>query len=375
MSAKEVPMVTAGGIDDVRLVRKAITGWAISVRSTQASKHVDKPRFVSYDRIRLPSGEILGRKKVILMTGGCSVPTCTMCPFTNENDYGHKDHHHDLVTQVRDALVRTGEEPDYELLSLYNDGSFFATNEIPENVQIEIARLVGQAGVRRLVVESLPQFITIDRLRPFVQELGDVALEVGIGFQSSNELIREVLVNTRVSRRQFQSALQVLQDVGAEPKIYLMIKPPFVSEEEALTDVIQSVAYIKERGIHGVTLCPTRVSKNTVAWELYKGGDYAPPNLWTVLEAVKLANRDAEVRVACINLRGSDFESVFPDSCPNCADAIVDGLLDFSETGDTGALDIHCDCRPPLVSVPLDDNVLLGRAVATLKKHQRLSSP
>lgn len=362
------------GIDsDFRQARRAMTWWSMSLRRRQNTIHANEPRFVSYDNIRLPNGQVLGRKKVILMTGGCSVPTCTMCPFTNENDFGHKGHHHDLVSQVRGVLGRSDVEPDYELLSLYNDGSFFAPKEIPEDVRLEIARLVSESGVRRLVVESLPQFITHDRLVPFARELGDVALDVGIGFQSANDVVREVLVNARVSKPEFQSALAALAGVGAEPKIYLMIKPPFVTEEEAVTDILESVAYIKRQGIDGVTVCPTRVSPNTVAWELYQSGDYLPPNLWTVLEAVRLASRDAEVRVACINLRGSDFESVFPDSCDECADAIVDGLLDFSESGNMAALELDCHCRPSLSPAPLQNQVLLSRALAALDKHRSTS--
>jgi len=216
-------------------------------------------------------------------------------------------------------------------------------------------------------VESLPQFITRSRLQPFVEQLGDVALEIGIGYQSAHEVVREVLVNTRVSQRAFEDALDVMRELYVEPKIYLMIKPPFLTDGEALTDVLESVTYLKSRGIDGVTVCPTRVSRNTVAWELYRNGEYEPPNLWTVLEAVRIANRETAVRVACINLRGSDFESVFPDSCPSCADAIVDALLTFSETGNEEALELDCDCRRPATPAPLDVPRLLGRARRALE--------
>jgi archaeosine synthase beta-subunit len=355
------------GPDDARRLKRAITQWATSLRHPRDIKRPDEPRFVSYDTIRLPSGQALGRKKIILMTGGCSVPTCTMCPFTNENNYGYEREGHDLLRQVRDALLRTDDEPEYEVLSLYNDGSFFAPQEIPDDLQLEIAHLVANASVTRLVVESLPQFITTTRLRPFVEILGDVKLEIGIGFQSANEVVREVLVNTRVSQRAFEEALDVMLELNVEPKIYLMIKPPFMTDEEALADVLDSVSYLKERGIDGVTVCPTRVSKNTVAWELYRTGQYAPPNLWTVLEAVRLANQQIAVRVACINLRGTEFESIFPESCPRCADAIVDALLDFSETGNAATLGIDCDCRRPVKPAALHVPSLLRRALTALE--------
>lgn len=354
--------------DEASRLRRTMTQWSMMLRQSRADEHEDQPRYVSYDNLRLSSGETLSRKKVILMTGGCSVPTCTMCPFTNENNYGHTRSADRLLQQIQAVLAQKADEPSYELLSLYNDGSFFAPSEVPADIQLEIARLVAQMGIRRLVVESLPQFVTRERLQPFAELLGDVELEIGIGFQSAHDVIREILVNTRVSQRAFEGALSLMAELGVIPKIYLMIKPPFVTEAEALTDVIDSVAYLKSRGVEGVTLCPTRVSRNTVAWELYQTGDYAPPNLWTVLEAVRIAHRETAVRVFCINLRGSDFESVFPDSCPLCADAIVDALLDFSETGNTRALDLDCDCRPALEPAPLETPRLLQRAISVLER-------
>ncbi len=354
--------------DDARRLRRTLTQWSMSLRQVPAGERDHEPRYVSYDTVRLPSSEILSRKKVILMTGGCSVPTCTMCPFTNENNYGHGRSTGSLLEQIRTVLVRQPDEPPYELLSLYNDGSFFAPAEVPAEIQLEIARLVANSGIGRLVVESLPQFVTRERLAAFVNVLGDVELEIGIGFQSANEVVREILVNTRVSQPAFESALSVMDELGVTPKIYLMIKPPFVTDAEALTDVLESVTYLKSCGVDGVTLCPTRVSRNTVAWELYQTGDYKPPNLWTVLEAVRIANGKSAVRVACINLRGSDFESAFPDSCPMCADTIVDALLDFSENGNVQALDLDCECRPTLDPAPIEVTRLLERAESALER-------
>lgn len=72
---------------------------------------------------------------------------------------------------------------------------FFAPHEVPRAVQLEITRLVVESGLRRLVVESLPQFITDRVLGPIVRALGDVQLEIGIGLQSADDLVREVLTD------------------------------------------------------------------------------------------------------------------------------------------------------------------------------------
>lgn len=349
-------------------LRRRIGDLALRLRASGTQAKPAEPRFVDFDTIRLADGRVVGRKKVIVMSGGCSVPTCTMCPFTNLNNYGIEGvaSRESLLDQVRRTLARAEDEPSYEVLSLYNDGSFFAPREIPRDVQVEVARLVAAAGVRRLVVESLPQFVTEAALGPFVEALSAVRLEIGIGLQSADVLVRETLVNTRVSQVSFERALAVMACLGADPKIYLMVKPPFLTDGEAVSDVVQSVDYLSELGVRGMTLCPTRVSPNTVAWELWRAGQYTPPNLWTVVEAVRRVQERLAVRVACVNLRGTDFESVFPDACPACADQVVDALMRFGETGDPGDLPEDCACRPPLVVAPLDHAVISARAAQQL---------
>jgi radical SAM enzyme (TIGR01210 family) len=355
-------------------LRRSIAGLSLRLRTSPSETKPTEPRFVDYDRIRLPSGQVVGRKKVIVMSGGCSVPTCTMCPFTNENNFGlaRDESGEDLLSQVRRTLARTDAEPDYDVLSLYNDGSFFAPKEISREVQVEIASLVARSGVKHLVVESLPQFITPTALEPFVEALADVQLEIGIGLQSSDTLVRETLVNTRISQVSFERALACMQRLGVLPKVYLMVKPPFLTDGEAITDVVSSVDYLTSLGISGITLCPTRVSRNTVAWELWQAGLYSPPNLWTVVESIRRVHERLAVRVACVNLRGTDFESVFPDACPRCADAVVDALMEFGETGDPKSLPDDCSCRPPVEAASIDHAVITARAAKQVELLERL---
>lgn len=358
--------------DDEKRLRRALTAWSMELRRPAPTEHEYTPRHVSYDTLRQPDGRLAGRKKVILMSGGCSVPTCTMCPFTNENNYGIGNDPQALLDQVDATLVRLPDEPGYELLALYNDGSFFAPAEIPREVQIRIAQRVAESGIRRLVVESLPQFITPAVLGPFVEALGGIELEIGIGLQSSDDLVRETLVNTRISRVSFERAIKTMSEFGVIPKIYLMIKPPLLTDAEAVTDVLDSVGYVHSLGVDGVTLCPTRVSRNTVAWQLWQAGNYQPPNLWTVVDTIRLAQEKTSVRVACINLRGTDFESVFPDSCPQCADSVVDAIVRYSETGDLADLPADCECRTPTEPTRLDRPAIVARSLQILAEHNVL---
>lgn len=360
---------------DVRYLKKRITAMVIDSRNEgrrSGSHRSDRPyvpRHVAHDWLIQPDGSRFSRLKIILMSNGCSVPTCTMCPFTNENNYGHRDtSDQTMVDQVRTALAEAHDGQRHDCVALYNDGSFFAPRELSAPARLGITELVAAHGFSLLTVESLPQFITEARLLPVLDALGGVTLEVGLGLQSAHPLVRELCVNTSFDNAAFERAVALLLRHRVRIKTYVMLKPPFLTEQEAVTDAVDTIAYCRELGIPYVTLCPTRIAPHTLAWDLMQAGFYDPPGLWSIVDTVRRAQHDVTLRVACINLRNEDFDSAFPGSCPRCANDVVDALQAFS-IGDAHALALpRCGCTPDEVEpAPLPDpHVLLKRIRETL---------
>ncbi|MER7000943.1 hypothetical protein [Streptomyces sp. NPDC000410] len=135
-----------------------------------------------------------------------------------------------------------------------------------------VAALPGEAlrhvPVRHCKGPALKLVLLEPVLAPFVQALDGVRLEMGIGLQSADMLVRSTLVNARISWRSFERALAVMSAVGIDPKVYLMFEPPFLTDGEAVTDVVESVDYLTGLGVLGVTLCPTRVCTPSVTEKL-----------------------------------------------------------------------------------------------------------
>src|SRR5687767_14125806 len=127
-------MPTTSLMREDRELKKEVSILVMSTRKAGTSDRESQPRFVSYDSVVRPDGSVAVRKKVILMTRGCSVPTCTMCPFTNENLYKTRTPV-GLMEQVRSVLTRTEDEPRYTVMALYNDGNFFADAEISTDLR------------------------------------------------------------------------------------------------------------------------------------------------------------------------------------------------------------------------------------------------
>jgi hypothetical protein len=275
-----------------------------------------------------------------------------------------------MVEQVRDILRKGGPITDCDCVSLYNDGSFFAPHEIKDEIRILIAGLVAQSGVSLLTVESLPQFVTEARLLPVLDALGDVKLDIGLGLQSAHPQVREYCVNTSVDNNSYERAVKLLQRHGVQIKTYIMLKPPFLTENEAIADALQSIDYCNSLGAPYVTLCPTSVSPNTLVWDLMKAGKYHSLNLWSIVDTAIRAPQEVTLRIVGINLRGANFVSTFPDSCPKCSENVRKSIGQFSLGNfDLRELD-RCSCAPsPDIPVnTIDGNILMDRIRNTLSQ-------
>jgi len=329
-------MVTQLLAEDLRL-RRRVVGLVRQLRKATNMAAVTLPRY-SADDLYHDGSQILRRRVVILLSSGCSVPTCTMCPFTNYNLYGTHRAPPDPVLQLAQEFERN--PPDgTDLVSVYNDGSFFADSEVTAEQRVGIARVVRDAGVLNLMVESLPQFMTPARLDPVVEALRGGALIVGIGLQSSNDFVRQVCVGTSFTRPQFERAVAVAYSSGVVVKSYVMIKPPFLDDAAALRDVVETAQYLCGIGAPSVTLCPTRVAENTVVHALFESGLYEPPHIFTVLAALHAVLHLVDVRVAVINLTGEDFESVTAISGSDApARVVLEAIVAFNRSRDPADL-------------------------------------
>ncbi len=305
-------------------LRAGLRRTAAELRVRSSSSPSDGPRWVELDDYLL-EGKVLRRLRIILRSKGCSHPTCTMCPFPNEGvERGRPITAESLVEQVRTSLAS---HPAVEMVAIYNDGSFFSDSEMPGEAPERICRLVAASGCRVLMVESLPQLVTEDRLKRAMGALGRTRLVVGFGLQSVSRVVREVCVNSPVTLDGFMHAHRLLGYFGQTTKAYLMLKPPFLLEREGINDTVRSVRWLYKNGIRDIAICPTRVVSGTIAAALFGNGLFTPPRLTSVVETLRrIRMTGCGARVSLFNVDSSDLQSIPPAGCPECHDRTLRGI-------------------------------------------------
>jgi radical SAM enzyme (TIGR01210 family) len=320
------------------------------VRSrNDASYDPREPTRVWLDEDNTPDG-FVDSLTIILNTGGCRwarAGGCTMCGYVAESVDGGSVAHEDLMAQIDECLAHEEEHVDdlrgdrADLIKIYTSGSFLDEREVSAETRQAIASEFADRD--RIVVESLPDFVDREKVREFTDE--GLECDVAIGLETATDRVRRDCVNKYFDFSDFEEACGEASAVdGGGVKAYLLMKPPFLSEGEAVEDMKRSVRRCLDvEGCHTVSMNPCNVQNYTMVEDLYHEGGYRPPWLWSVAEVLE-STADADGIVVSDPVgHGSDRG---PHNCGDCDDRVQRAIKDFDQRQDPAVFDqVSCECE------------------------------
>lgn len=304
------------------------------------------------ERVGHLDGKPCRRLVIFLRSTGCEWVResggCTMCGFYCSTRQGVKVSDEDYINQIK-YVAETVDLNEYPIVALYNDGNFLDEREISCDAQKKISSILsGFPGIRRVVIESRINDNSIERAKKIKKYLSGKELEILFGFESANPEVMNLCINKGFTARNYDHYLAKMNDSGVSFKPLLLLKPPFLTEQEAISDVVATIGYLYERGIHRMDLEVTTVEKNTVVHELWKKGLYTPPMLWSVLEVIRqYKQKYGDGITLYVSPSQYSVESLdFARNCGRCDREILDRIdmhnLDFNT--DVFA-DLDCACK------------------------------
>ncbi|MFN3384297.1 MAG: archaeosine biosynthesis radical SAM protein RaSEA [Archaeoglobaceae archaeon] len=265
----------------------------------------------------------------IITTKGCAWRKCTMCSYWLES----RNLSGEILKEQIDQIFA---KIDTKILKIFTSGSFFDENEVSRDLRLYIVERALERGVEKIIVESRPEFVSEEKLRDFE----GIELEVGIGLETADDFIRENCINKGFSFSDFKFAVEKIKASGFRVKCYLLLKPPFLSEREAILDVVDSAKKVSKL-VDLISINLTNVQKGTIVEKLWERSLYRPPWLWSAVEAIKRIEGDVEI--ICDPVAGGKIRG--PHNCGKCDREVVSALKLFSLTQDKSLLDLDCDCR------------------------------
>lgn len=178
-----------------------------------------------------------------------------------------------IPQQIDFALDRL---PTAEHIKLYNSGNFFDSKAIPKEDWPAIIDRVD--GFKSVIVENHPRLCGDDCLvfRDLLTA-HDVELEIALGLETVHPEVLSRL-NKQMALDDFSRAAGFLQSEGIRLRTFILLRPPFLSEDEGIEWAMRSIAFAFEAGVSCCSLVPTRVG-NGIMEQLEADGEFESPQL------------------------------------------------------------------------------------------------
>jgi radical SAM enzyme (TIGR01210 family) len=248
--------------------------WILSHRGSRHAVDSDRPHAFFLEQERTESGSLVSIATVFLTNRECPW-RCLMCDLW-KNTLTETVAPGAIPAQIDYALANLGPARQ---IKLYNSGSFFDAAAIPPEDHPAIADRL--RTFERVIVECHPALVKEPVLR--FRDLLAGQLEVAMGLETVHPEVLSRL-NKRMTLEQFARAAKFLRTNGVALRVFVLMKPPFLDEAEALGWAKRSIDFAFDCGAGVASLIPTRLGNGALE-ALAATGDFSPPRLSALEEA------------------------------------------------------------------------------------------
>ena len=292
----------------------------------------------------LPDGTPCTAATVILRSKGCAwwwKSGCTFCGYFNDvrDDVSAED----MFSQWEFAKKSTNNFEGCQMIKVYTSGTFFEDRENPPEWQEAVLKETADMGLH-LVVEAQAQMCTPEKIEWVAAR--HPGCTVAIGLEAYDDSVLRFHVNKGFTTKQWHRAVEMLRENDLRVKTYLLFKPPFMSEGDALihtTSWLIDVAPLSDE----VSVNPMNIQKNTVVDRLFRNKEYRTPWLWSLVEMIKRAHEhlvDSSCRIIVHPTAGGKIRGAH--NCGSCDSEVVAAIERYSVSGDTHEFNhLECSCE------------------------------
>lgn len=279
-------------------------GEILEARPAKNAVDPDRPYAFLVEPERSASGDVVNVATVFLTNRECPF-RCLMCDLW-KNTTDDSVPIGAIPRQIDYALRRL---PKAEHIKLYNSGNFFDSKAILRSDHPAIAQRVN--GFDRVIVENHPRLCT-EKCLEFQAMLEGPSLEIALGLETIHPEVLPAL-NKQLTLDDYARAVEFLLKHDIAVRSFILLKAPFLSEEEGVEWAVRSIEYALGLGVGCCAVIPTRAG-NGIMEQLESEQLFSPPTLASLEQVMEEGLKFGRGRVF-VDLW--DIER-FP-SCSQCA--------------------------------------------------------
>jgi len=201
---------------------------------------------------------------MVLERGKCFWGKCYFC------GWGKKvvERSIEEVKRIFDKFISS--KQDIERLKIFSSGSFLDPKQFPEELQDYIFRRAEEYGIKEIVIESRPEFITenvVSRLSQY-----KVKITVAMGLEvADNEALK--ILNKGMTVEQYIRAATLLKKYGLGVRTYVLVNP---HSKIRSPEYVHKTIELALKYSDSIVVINTYPHKNSDLWEDWINGKWRP---------------------------------------------------------------------------------------------------
>ncbi|MGQ4913285.1 MAG: radical SAM protein [Candidatus Asgardarchaeia archaeon] len=201
---------------------------------------------------------------IVLERGKCFWGKCYFC------GWGKKvvERSIEEVKRIFDKFISS--KRDIERLKIFSSGSFLDPKQFPEELQDYIFRKADEYGIKEIIIESRPEFITENTVSRLSQYKVKITVAMGLEV-ADNEALK--ILNKGMTVEQYIRAATLLKKYGLGVRTYVLVNPHSkIRSPEYVHKTIEFALKYSD----SIVVINTYPHKNSDLWEDWINGKWRP---------------------------------------------------------------------------------------------------
>lgn len=202
------------------------------------------------------------REVFILKSGKCSWGGCAFCGYGRI--IGESPCHSTLRKRFNDFF--SGLDPSVDEVCVYGSGSFLDDGQVPVESRRYFAGKCVDKKIKKLTVESRPEYVSKKSLADFT----GLELTVAFGLEAADDNVL-AKINKGFKLSDFETAAKTVHEMKGNVRAYLLVNPPYVKNTRKSLD--KSIQYALKHA-DSIVAINTLPHANSPLFDLWVSGEW-----------------------------------------------------------------------------------------------------
>ncbi|NPA38206.1 MAG: radical SAM protein [Candidatus Nanohaloarchaeota archaeon] len=228
-------------------------------------------------------------KTIILESGRCAWGKCIFCVMSKKKQVRIKS-----KDELKQEFLKKLRDYKGEGVKIFNSGTFIDDQQIPREVRQFIFEELRKRGIKKIVIEVWPGFITHEKLSELKEDAKDLEVHIAMGLESANdEVLNKIKKGTTLKK--WEESAKLIKRYGFKVRAYVMVNLPYVKDIKQ--DFEQTMKFALQYADSIAVMNTFAYSSYAELFDMWLKGEWKPITIEEFKEIVKNYQNHPKVEI------------------------------------------------------------------------------